>query len=43
VKQGLNLEREAEKCTYLIELDVRKPLMVSISQKSEELRVYNVV
>jgi hypothetical protein len=27
----------------LIELEVRKPLMVSISQKSEELKFYNLV
>jgi hypothetical protein len=31
------------KSTYLIELDVRKPLVVSIFQKSEELRLYNLV
>jgi hypothetical protein len=29
------------KSIHLNELDVRKPLVVSISQKSEELRVYN--
>ncbi len=28
--------------TYLIELDVGKPLMVSMSQRSEELRLYNL-
>jgi hypothetical protein len=28
VKQGLILEREAEKSTYMIELDARKPLAV---------------
>jgi hypothetical protein len=28
---------------YLNELDVRKPLMASISQRSEELRLYNLV
>jgi hypothetical protein len=27
----------------LNELDVRKPLVVSISQRSEELRLYNLV
>jgi hypothetical protein len=27
----------------MIELNVRKPLMVSISQRSEELRLYNLV
>ncbi len=31
------------KSTYVIELDVRKPLVVSISQISEELRLYNLV
>ncbi len=43
VKQGLILEQEAEKSTYLNELDVRKPLVVSISQRIEELRLYNLV
>ncbi len=32
-----------EVSTYLIELDVRKPLVVSIPQRSEELRLYNLV
>ncbi len=31
------------KSTYLIELDVRKPLVVFVSQRSEELRLYNLV
>jgi hypothetical protein len=31
------------KSTHLIELDLRNPLVVSISQRSEELRLYNVV
>jgi hypothetical protein len=31
------------KITYLNELDVRKPLVVSISHRSEELRLYNLV
>jgi hypothetical protein len=43
VKPGLILEQEAEKSTYLIELDARKPLVVSISQRSEELIFYNLV
>jgi hypothetical protein len=43
VKQGLILEQEAEKSTYLNELDVRKPFVASISQRSEELRLYNLV
>jgi hypothetical protein len=38
VKQGVILEKEAEESTYLNELNVRKPLVVSISQRSEELR-----
>jgi electron transfer flavoprotein alpha/beta subunit len=28
---------------YLNELDVKKPLVVSISQRSEEQRLYNLV
>jgi hypothetical protein len=32
------MEKEAAKSTYLIELDVRQPLVVFISQRSEELR-----
>jgi hypothetical protein len=43
VKQGLIPEQEAERSTYLIELNVRKPLVVTISQRSEELRLYNLV
>jgi hypothetical protein len=31
------------KSTYLNELDVRKPLVVSVSERSEELRLYNLV
>ncbi len=41
VKQGLILEEEAKKSTYLNELDVRKPLVVSIAQGKEEVRLYN--
>jgi hypothetical protein len=33
----------SRKSTYLNEHDVRKPLVVSISQRSEELRLYTVV
>jgi hypothetical protein len=40
---GANPGRRSFKCTYLIELDVRKPLVVSISQRSEELRLYDLV
>jgi hypothetical protein len=39
VKHGLILEQEAEKRTYLNELNVRKPLVVSTSQKREKLRL----
>jgi hypothetical protein len=42
VKQGFILEQEAENGTYLNELDVRKPLVESVSQTSEELRLYNL-
>jgi hypothetical protein len=35
-------EYEAGNGTYLNELDARKPLVVSISQKSEELRLHNL-
>jgi hypothetical protein len=35
--------RSYEKSTYLNELDVRKQLVVSISQRREELRLYNLV
>jgi hypothetical protein len=34
--------REAEKITYLNELDVRSPLVVSIPKRNEELRLYNL-
>jgi hypothetical protein len=40
---GVNPGIRSWKSTCLIELDVRKPLVVSISQKSEELRLYNLV
>jgi hypothetical protein len=43
MKQGFILDYKTEKSTYLNELDVRKPLVVSISQGSEELRLYNLV
>jgi hypothetical protein len=39
----VNLGIKSWKSSYLIELDVRKPLVVSISQTSEELRLYNPV
>jgi hypothetical protein len=40
---GYNPGIRSLKSTYVIELDVRKPLVVSISQRSEELRLYNLV
>jgi hypothetical protein len=43
VKQRLILEEEADRSSYLNELDVRKPLGLSISQRNEELKLYNVV
>jgi hypothetical protein len=44
VKQGLILEYKAETSMYLNELDVRKPLVESISTRSDdELRLYNLV
>ncbi len=43
VKQVLILEYVAGRSTFLIELDVRKPLVVSLSRRSEELRLNNLV
>jgi hypothetical protein len=40
---GVNPGIKAVKSAYLHELDVRKPLVVTISQRSEELRLYNLV
>jgi hypothetical protein len=40
---GLNLEHEAEKFTSLNEFDVRKPLVISISRRREEQRLYSLV
>jgi hypothetical protein len=42
VKQGFILKQEADKSTYLNGLDARKPLVVYISQRSKELRLYNL-
>jgi hypothetical protein len=39
----LIVELETEKSTDLDELVARKPLVVSISYRSEELRLYNLV
>jgi hypothetical protein len=39
----MNTREEVEKSTSLNELDFRKPLVVSISRRSEELRLYNLV
>jgi hypothetical protein len=36
-------KKEEEKFTHLNELDVRKPLVESILQRSKELRLYNQV
>jgi hypothetical protein len=42
-KKGLIYECNAEsRSTYLNDADVRKPLVVSILGRSEELRFYNV-
>jgi hypothetical protein len=43
VKQGLILVYKSSEEHLLIELDVRKALVVSISQRSEELRLYKLV
>jgi hypothetical protein len=43
VKQRLNLGYKAEKISRQNEFDVRKPLMVSIAQRSEELRLCNLL
>jgi hypothetical protein len=43
VKPRLILQQDAERSNYLIELDVREPLVVSFSQESEELKLYNLV
>jgi hypothetical protein len=42
---GVNPGRRSWKSTYLIELEVRKPWVVSISQsqKSKELRIHNLI
>ncbi len=40
---GVNSGRRRSKSTHLNELDVRKPLVVSMSQRREELRRYNLV
>ncbi len=40
---GVNPGIMSWKSTCLIELDVRKPLVVSMSQRSEEMRLYNLV
>jgi hypothetical protein len=41
--RGFNPGKRSLKSTYLNELDVRKPLVVFISQGNEELRLYNLV
>jgi hypothetical protein len=42
-KQGLLQEKEAENSANPSELDFRKPLLLSILQISEELRLYNLL
>jgi hypothetical protein len=42
VKQGLTFGKKKKKHSS-DELDVKKPLVVSVSQKSEKLKLYNVV
>jgi hypothetical protein len=37
------LEKEAENNTYFNELDVRKPMVVSVRQRSEDLGLHNPV
>jgi hypothetical protein len=39
----VNLGMRSQKSTYLNELDVRKPFVVSIPRSSEELRLYSLV
>jgi hypothetical protein len=43
VKQELIQVEGADKISVMNELDVRKPLVASISQRSEKLRLYNLV
>jgi hypothetical protein len=43
VKRRLSLKQETEKSIFLNWLYVSKPLVVSISQKSENLRLYNLL
>jgi hypothetical protein len=43
VKQRLILALGAQKSAYLNQINVRKPLVISISQKREDLRLYGLV
>jgi hypothetical protein len=43
VKRGYSWHKKLKKALHLIEFDFRKPLVVFISQRSEELRLYNLV
>jgi hypothetical protein len=43
VKHGLILEYTAKKMAYLNQLNVSKPVVVFISQKREDVRLYIVV
>jgi hypothetical protein len=40
---GVNPGRRSSKSTYLNKLEVRKPLVPSISHRREKLRLYNLV
>ncbi len=35
----VHFEQEAEKCKYLVELNVRKPVVASFTRRSEKLRL----
>jgi hypothetical protein len=41
-KAEVYFEIRGWKCTYLNELNVNKPLVVSVTQRTEELRLYNL-
>jgi hypothetical protein len=42
-EKGVKLEKKLNKHTYLNEVDVKRPLVISISRKSEQLRAYGLV
>jgi hypothetical protein len=43
MKKRIILGYEAEKNIHLNELNIRKPLVVSISQRSEDMRLNNLI